>query len=774
MENQQLFDKASLALQKGNWPGAYWYLRQHISQNPADYKGWLLLGGLFKPEVGIQYLQKAEKLAPDNETVLNALKSAQDKLSKDRSTLANANLIETAHGKNVIARSYNNFWNKLSLCLLPQDEERDHTLYLTIFRVLACVNVFLGLFYLIWRYTSSLNMNALWFAIPLVVAETYSFIDVLLFVFMMWKQPRRTPKDPIGDETVDVFITTYNEPVELVALTADAATRIDWPHTKVHILDDGARPEMEVIAEELGCNYVFRGQDWDEKPRHAKAGNVNNALMQTDGEFILILDADQIPKPEIIQRTIGYFKDEELAFVQTPQYFYNLPPGDPFGSDAPLFYGPILQGKDGWNAAFFCGSNGILRREALMQLGLTEFVKEIEQDLFLGVKQLEVELRPLGRISKVHQELRNNLRAQILVAHKAYEAGQPLSVVSSIIRQAVDETKRALTEQNIENILENLHDLAAMGIEGADVVQEDLKGDATAIVDALLSEDQGGESIGVSQEVMEFLSLSRSEEAIPVQPLATISITEDMATSMRLHALGWKSLFHREILAYGLAPEDLGSTISQRLRWAQGTIQIFVRSNPLFTRGLTIPQRLQYFTTIYTYFSGFFSLIFLLSPIIYLFTMVQPVSAWSVEFAWRLIPYLLLNKFIFRYVARGFSVWRGEQYSLGMFPVWIQAITSVVTGKSLGFTVTPKQRQTGNFLPLVWPQVLIAVLTAGGMIFGVYSYIVGWNSQLVGILVNIFWGSYNIIMLSAIIRASVYKPPKNWSPDPPEFLFQNL
>ena len=70
--------------------------------------------------------------------------------------------------------------------------------------------------------------------------------------------------------------------------------------------------------------------------------------------------------------------------MQTPQWFYNVPPGDPFGSQAPLFYGPIQQGKDGWNAAFFCGSNAVLRREALMQLGVGQYVRELERRVPAG------------------------------------------------------------------------------------------------------------------------------------------------------------------------------------------------------------------------------------------------------------------------------------------------------------------------------------------------------------------------------------------------------
>ncbi|MBM3145006.1 MAG: hypothetical protein FJ010_08555 [Chloroflexi bacterium] len=277
------------------------------------------------------------------------------------------------------------------------------------------------------------------------------------------------------------------------------------------------------------------------------------------------------------------------------------------------------------------------------------------------------------------------------------------------------------------------------------------------------------EALGLPEQALSDLSLTRADEAQPILPLATISITEDMATAMRLHAMGWKSLFHPEILAYGLAPEDLGSALSQRLRWAQGTIQVLLRENPLFKKGLSLPQRLQYFTTMYSYFSGFFSLVFILSPIIYLFSGIPPVAAWSAEFLWRLLPFLLLNKLMFRYVAWGIDVRRGEQYSLALFPLWIQAVVSVFTGAKLRFVVTPKQRQSGNFLPLVWPQVLAIWLTGLAVVYGLAAFALGWNLQWEGLLVNVFWGIYNILMLSVIVRAAVYRPPANWTPRPPEF-----
>ncbi len=633
------------------------------------------------------------------------------------------------------------------------------------FRLIAIITIIIGLNYIIWRYAASLNLNALWFAIPLVVAETYSFIDSFLFSFMMWKPARRVSPEPI-QATVDVFITTYNEPPDLVRITAEAATKIDWPELSVHILDDGSRPEVSRMAQELGCGYITRGEEWQGKQRHAKAGNVNNALMQTSGEYILILDADQIPSPQIVRRCMGYFRDDRLAFVQTPQSFYNLLPGDPFGSDAPLFYGPILMGKDGWNAAFFCGSNAILRREALMQLGLTEYVKEVETQLQHGLHQVGRDVAQAGRLETKHHRVMEQLQNRIQLARQELKAGQSLEKTSEMVQEAIHDVQMHISREDIESIADSLKEIAALGDEQAARISDFLFAEKERLGQQM---KPGPEALGISHQTIQDLNLIRSNEAQPVLPLATISITEDMATAMRLHAAGWKSVFHPEILAYGLAPEDLGSALSQRLRWAQGTIQVMVRENPLFKKGLSIPQRISYFTTIYSYFSGFFNLIFLLAPIIYLFTGIAPVTAWSWEFMFRLIPFLVLNKIMFRMASRNIEVFRGEQYNLGLFSLWIQAVVSVFTGRKLGFVVTPKQRQSGNYLRLVWPQIMIIFLNITAIGYCIWALSIGKEYQLAGVLINIFWGVYNSVMLSAIVKAAVYSPPKGWQVSLPVF-----
>jgi cellulose synthase (UDP-forming) len=622
-----------------------------------------------------------------------------------------------------------------------------------VFRVLGTLTVGLGAAYLAWRCAFSLNDRALWFAIPLLAAELYAFVGTVLFVLTMWRPTHRVAPPPLDDGTVDVFITTYNEPVDLVRMTVQAALRIDWPALKVWVLDDGARAKMQVMARELGAGYITRGEEWTGKPRHAKAGNINNALTLTDGAYLLVLDADQIPDRRIVRQTIGYFRDPELAFVQTPQRFYNLPPGDPFGADAPLFYGPILQGKDGWDAAFYCGSNALLRREALLELGVTEYVRDMEAHFARALRTLRRGLS--GRATRNLPAARL-LLSSLRSANDALRAGAPLERVSDMVREAVAAARAGCDHPDVLSMTCHLEQLvSAAGADGSS------HGGAV---------HGEGAALQLEEEALREVSLTRPEEAQPVLPLATISVTEDMATAMRLHALGWKSAFHPEVLAWGLAPEDLRSALAQRRRWAQGTIQVLLRENPLFVRGLSLPQRLQYFATMLTYFDGFASLVFLLSPVVSLLTGLAPVrTPWLVYLAW-LVPYLAVNRLMYLYAAHGIRIRRSEQFSLALFPLWIEAVVRTLLQRQVDFVVTPKRRQGGDHLGLVWPQLVVISMTGVAIVYGVLAFVLRGQGTVAGVATNVFWGGYGMAMLLPIVRAAIFRPPEGWSPRPPDFL----
>ena len=633
-------------------------------------------------------------------------------------------------------------------------------------RTLSILTVVAGLQYILWRFSASINFDALWLSIPFILAETYGIVDMTLFLMTMWKPKERIPPAPPQDGTVDVFITTYNEDVSLVEKTARAACRIRWPSLRVYLLDDGARSEIKRLTEDLGCGYITRGEEWTEKPRHAKAGNVNNAIVQTTGDFILILDADQIPSPNILERTLGYFEDPLCAFVQTPQHFYNIPPGDPFGTDAPLFYGPIMRGKDGWNAAFFCGSNAVLRREALVRLGLVTYVKKVEESLRRGIKMLKRDIARVPLKGKERRSVRAEFLGKLSVIQKSLRQGKPLGDVSDDILRVIREAGEGLSKFDLAEISSILQT-----IPGGEDTASSLAGAAImADQDMLAARLANAETLGISRQRVGGIDLTRGEEAIPVQALDTDSITEDMATALRLHALGFRSVFHKEILALGLAPEDLGTSVKQRLRWAQGTIQVFVKENPLTLKGLTLAQRLMYFATIYSYFSGFSNLILISAPVLWFFTGIAPVSAWSREFFLHLVPFLLLNRVVFLVAAGDLSIWRNEQYNLALFPLWIRAVISVVMRRKLSFVVTAKHRQTGSYLHLVWPQLLMITLTVCGILFAGISLLHGsGNVFSVGYLINASWGIYNCVMLFAIVRAAVYQPPAGWTYKAPDY-----
>ncbi|GGI00470.1 glycosyltransferase family 2 protein [Arthrobacter liuii] len=632
-------------------------------------------------------------------------------------------------------------------------------------RLVVVLTVLTGLNYIAWRWAASLNWDAWWIALPLVVAETYSLIDVMLFGMTVWKlKIRKGAPQPPHDATVDVFITTYNEDLDMVLTTALAAQKIRHPHS-TWILDDGARPELKALAEQHGLGYVTRSADWTKNlPRHAKAGNLNNALMVTHGEFLLILDADQIPEPDILEKTLGYFNNRRVALVQTPQYFSNVPESDPLGSQAPLFYGPIQQGKDGWNAAFFCGSNAILRREALMQLGLVGYVKETEKSIRRALAASRAAIRQARKSADVESplvsEVLDEVEAATREAQEEVDAGRPLSEVTYRVRRRVDAAVQTLVEADVAALQADLEEIAAMelahvGESGVPVVADD----AVQRMSARDWSPLGAlESV---QAVLDALTVERSDEAQPVMPLATISVTEDMATAMRMHGMGWESVYHHEILAYGLAPEDIATMLTQRLRWAQGTIQVLLRENPLVQKGLKLGQRLMYFATMWTYLSGFAAVIYFAAPIIYLLLGILPVSSLSWDFFIRFIPFMVVNQLLFAVAGRGIPTWRGQQYSLALFPTWIKACTTAARnvwfGRPLGFAVTPKARQSGGpSWSLIKPQIVVSVLLAVAAVVGIIRLATGLAEPL-GTLVNVVWVVFDLVVMSILVRAVLYK-----------------
>ncbi|MCS7050769.1 MAG: glycosyltransferase, partial [Thermomicrobium sp.] len=242
---------------------------------------------------------------------------------------------------------------------------------LLLLRLLLIVIGLYVLYYVVWRAAFTLNPEALVFAVVLLAAEAWGVLNLFFFMVMTWEtgvRPRFVLREGL---TVDVLVTTYDEPLEVLEATLSGCQQIRYPHT-TYVLDDGRRPEVEALAARLGCRYLTRPDN-----RHGKAGNINAALPRTEGEFIALLDADMIPQPDFLDQTLGYFVDDRVALVQCPQEFYNLDSfqhapngrGPRPWHEQSLFFRVIQPGKNRWNAAFWCGSPSVVRRAALESVG---------------------------------------------------------------------------------------------------------------------------------------------------------------------------------------------------------------------------------------------------------------------------------------------------------------------------------------------------------------------------------------------------------------------
>jgi len=341
--------------------------------------------------------------------------------------------------------------------------------------------------------------------------------------------------------------------------------------------------------------------------------------------------------------------------------------------------------------------------------------------------------------------------------------GESVGEVTYRLQQQLDDVSRTAVRSDVAAMEADLRAIADLPLQadselGAFVVDE-------AALDRLAERDWSPlGAIDSVQRIADTLAVDRPGQAQPVMPMATISVTEDMATAMQLHAAGWRSVYHHEMLAWGLAPEDLGTMLGQRLRWAQGTLQVMLKDNPLVKRGLSGGQRLMYFATMWSYLSGFASIVYLAAPVIYLLSGVMPVTAWSVDFFARFLPYFILSQLMFLVAARGLKTWRGQQYALALFPLWIRACwtaaANVWFGRPLGFVVTPKERSGRAPVPWrqIWPQLTAMAVLVIAAVVGVLRVIAG-TADGVGTLVNTVWVIYDLVVLSVIPRAALYRGP---------------
>ncbi|CAA6811954.1 MAG: Cellulose synthase (UDP-forming) (EC [uncultured Sulfurovum sp.] len=567
---------------------------------------------------------------------------------------------------------------------VPETPQEPSELNQLLFQFFGVVAIMLGLWYLHYRWTASLNMDALWFAIPLAFAESMMFIGTILVVVNFWKvndtKKQLAPKtmDDVVEEDqisiyrdkkikIDVYIPVFNEDPALVRETIWAAKKVkklDTWDVCYYLLDDSGNDEMTKMAKEEGVPQVLRTSS-----KGRKAGAITNAMDESLGDFIVIIDSDTRLFPNILLNTMGYFKDDAVAWVQTPQWFCDLSEGknledswhdkygtvakksanffqkffgkvkvgeDVFANDPAMFFDVIQRRRNNYNASFCCGATSIHRTSALRRVAISRWVDRVleAKDRDEAIKELDVE----------------------------------------------------------------------------------------------------------------YISYHTSE---------------DIYTSLLVHAhkqKKYKSVMHPDVESKMLSPLDLITWSAQRFRYAGGTIDLVTKEfSRFFKSGLSLGQKMMYFSTFWSYTGAIWLTILLFSPIIFMFTNIAPVQSYSMDFFIHLIPFLFFNQMALLIATWGINSNRGGQFFIAIFPIILRAFWDVARRKPIRFVVTSKTAKAGNYLSMVRVQMGLIGLYAIAIIYATTMHLIGERIYLTGYSVNLMWSFFNMISLWAIVQAALYK-----------------
>jgi cellulose synthase (UDP-forming) len=235
-------------------------------------------------------------------------------------------------------------------------------------RVFSLLTLILGVAYLSWLgrlVVTTRELPDIFF----FIAESLSFLLLCLLSYSTW-HPWRCQPEKQGSPAhfpVDVLVPCCGEPLQVIKTTLRAVRRINYYPLEVYILDDGGSQAVADLARAWGFHYLSRPGEGLPRQDY-KSGNLNFGLDHSQGDLILVLDADQVPVPEILARLVPFFHQPHVGFVQSKQAFF-LPEGDPFYNSDKVFYETIQLGNDQANAVISCGSGVVYRRRALKEMG---------------------------------------------------------------------------------------------------------------------------------------------------------------------------------------------------------------------------------------------------------------------------------------------------------------------------------------------------------------------------------------------------------------------
>lgn len=237
---------------------------------------------------------------------------------------------------------------------------------------------------------------------------------------------------------------------------------------------------------------------------------------------------------------------------------------------------------------------------------------------------------------------------------------------------------------------------------------------------------------------------------VAVGGMCTESIAEDFVTGLFMHERGYKSVYVPEVLAEGLATEDFLSYSKQQFRWARGALDVIFRYNPLFRRGLSFAQRIQYLASASFYLSGLVVAIDILLPLVFLYTGLVPIQVSGMLLAAVFLPYMFVTLYTIERASNYSFTFPSLGLSMSAFTIHLSALWAALLRKKSSFSITPKEQQRGNFVRL--SAVHIAYIVAAGVGAAVALFREGVSASFIN---NIAWVLLNSAVFVPFIKASL-------------------
>lgn len=304
----------------------------------------------------------------------------------------------------------------------------------------------LSLRYFFWRFTETLPPSDMpldfAFGLAFLILESMLAFSTYMCLLTFWRHRNNTPQADAFEKAtagsadlpaVDVFIPTYNESWDVLERSILGAKALDYPNFTVWVLDDTKRDWLRDKCALHGVRYLRRSDN-----SGAKAGNLNNALAVTKQEsaapFIMVLDADFVPKKSFLRRTIGFFADPKVALVQTPQFFFNpnmlqhnFMLSESWVDEQRFFFDTLQPAKDGWDVSYCCGTSFVARRAAIEAIGGYP-TETITEDILLSFKLIDA-----GYVTRyLNEKLSNGLAPETIAEYIKQRSRWGIGAIQSL------------------------------------------------------------------------------------------------------------------------------------------------------------------------------------------------------------------------------------------------------------------------------------------------------------------------------------------------------